>query len=57
MEYVLETNALSKRYRNFTALSGVTMHIPKGATPENHRASGLHGRRRYAGIVYFPACK
>lgn len=31
MEYVLETNALSKRYRNFTALSGVTMHIPKGA--------------------------
>lgn len=31
MEYVLETNALSKRYRNFTALSGLTMHIPKGA--------------------------
>ena len=31
MEYVLETNGLSKRYRNFTALSGLNMHIPKGA--------------------------
>ena len=25
--------------------------------PENHCAGGLHGRRRYAGIIYFPACK
>lgn len=31
MEYVLETNALCKRYRNFTALSGLNMHIPKGS--------------------------
>ena len=31
MEYVLETNALCKRYRNFTALDGLNMHIPKGA--------------------------
>lgn len=31
MEYVLETNALSKRYRTFTALNGLTMHIPKGS--------------------------
>ena len=31
MEYVLETNALSKSYRNFTALNGLNMHIPKGA--------------------------
>lgn len=31
MEYVLETNALTKRYRNFTALNGLTMRIPKGA--------------------------
>ena len=31
MEYVLETNALTKRYRNFTALNGLTMHIPKGS--------------------------
>ena len=31
MEYVLETNALCKRYRNFTALGGLNMHIPKGA--------------------------
>ena len=31
MEYVLETNAVTKRYRNFTALNGLTMRIPKGA--------------------------
>ena len=31
MEYVLETNALSKRYRSFTALNGLDMHIPKGS--------------------------
>lgn len=31
MEYVLKTNALCKHYRNFKALNGVTMNIPKGA--------------------------
>lgn len=31
MEYVLETNVLTKRYRSFTALNGLNMHIPKGA--------------------------
>ena len=31
MEYVLETNAVTKRYRGFTALNGLTMRIPKGA--------------------------
>ena len=31
MEYVLETNAVTKRYRSFTALNGLTMRIPKGA--------------------------
>lgn len=31
MEYVLETNAITKRYRGFTALSGLTMRIPKGS--------------------------
>ena len=31
MEYVLETNGLSKRYRAFTALNGLNMHIPKGS--------------------------
>ena len=31
MEYVLETNALCKRYRDFTALNGLDMRIPKGA--------------------------
>ncbi len=31
MEYVLETTGLSKRYRNFKALDGVNMHVPKGS--------------------------
>ena len=31
MEYVLETNGLSKRYRDFMALNGLNMHIPKGS--------------------------
>lgn len=31
MEYVLETSALRKRYRDFTALNGLDMHIPKGS--------------------------
>ncbi len=31
MEYVLEANALCKRYRDFTALNGLDMRIPKGS--------------------------
>ena len=31
MEYVLETKALCKRYRDFRALDGLDMRIPKGA--------------------------
>lgn len=31
MDYVLETNALCKNYRNFKALNNLTMHIPKGS--------------------------
>lgn len=31
MEYVLETDALCKSYRNFKALNGLSMHVPKGA--------------------------
>ena len=31
MEYVLETNAVTKRYRSFAALNGLTMRIPKGS--------------------------
>ena len=31
MEYVLKTNALSKQYKNFKALNGLSMNIPKGA--------------------------
>lgn len=31
MDYVLQTNGLSKRYRSFQALNGLNMHVPKGA--------------------------
>ena len=31
MEYVLKTQGLQKKYRNFTALSDVTMSVPKGS--------------------------
>lgn len=31
MDYVLRTNALSKSYKNFKALNGLSMNIPKGA--------------------------
>lgn len=31
MEYVLQTNRLTKKNRNFQALNGLTMHVPKGA--------------------------
>lgn len=31
MEYILTTDNLSKRYRHFKALDGLTMHVPKGA--------------------------
>ena len=30
MQYILETNGLCKKYKNFKALDGLTMHIPKG---------------------------
>lgn len=31
MDYVLETGALVKKYRHFTALNGLCMHVPQGA--------------------------
>lgn len=31
MEYVLTTNALTKQYKNFKALDGLSMNVPKGA--------------------------
>lgn len=31
MEYILTTDALCKNYRDFKALNGLSMHIPKGA--------------------------
>lgn len=31
MEYVLQTDSLTKRYRKFLALDGLSMHVPKGS--------------------------
>ncbi|MGN0311585.1 MAG: ATP-binding cassette domain-containing protein [Lachnospiraceae bacterium] len=31
MDYILRTNALSKSYKNFKALDGLTMNVPKGS--------------------------
>ncbi len=31
MDYVLQTDGLTKRYRNFQALDGLAMHVPKGS--------------------------
>ena len=31
MDYVLKTNSLSKSYKNFKALNGLSMNVPKGA--------------------------
>jgi len=31
MDYVLQTNSLTKKYKNLQALNGLSMHVPKGA--------------------------
>lgn len=31
MDYILTTNALTKQYKQFNALDGLSMHVPKGA--------------------------
>ena len=31
MEYILQTNSLTKKYKNFQALNGLSMHVPKGS--------------------------
>lgn len=31
MEYILKTNALHKKYKNFKALNGLSMNVPKGS--------------------------
>jgi len=31
VEYILETNDLRKQYKDFKALNGLTMHVPKGS--------------------------
>lgn len=31
MDYVLKTNAISKKYKDFKALDGLTMNVPKGS--------------------------
>lgn len=31
MEYILKTNSLEKKYKNFTAVKGLNMNVPKGS--------------------------
>ena len=31
MDYVLKTNVLCKQYKDFKALNGITMSVPKGS--------------------------
>ncbi len=31
LNYVLETNGITKKYKNFKALNGLTMHVPSGS--------------------------
>ena len=31
MDYVLKANALTKKYRHYKALDGLSMNVPKGA--------------------------
>ena len=31
MEYILETKNLEKKYKKFSAISNLNMHVPKGA--------------------------
>ena len=31
MDYALTTKGLNKKYKNFQALNGLTMHIPQGS--------------------------
>ena len=31
MEYILKANNIKKKYKNFVALDGLTMHVPKGS--------------------------
>ena len=48
MEYVLETHALTKTYRHFTALDGLTMRIPKGASMALSAETAPEKQRSYA---------
>ena len=34
MDYILQTNSLTKRYKNFQALNDLTMNVPKGSIYE-----------------------
>ena len=31
MNYIMQTNSLTKKYKNFQALNGLTMNVPKGS--------------------------
>ena len=44
MEYVLQTDNLTKCYKNIPALDGLTMHIPKGAIYGFVGRNGVRGK-------------
>lgn len=54
MEYVLETNALTKRYRGSIALDGLTMRIPQGAI---YGFVGRNGRGKTTLTALSAACQ
>ena len=50
MDYVLKTNALCKSYKNYKALNGLSMNIPKGAIYGFVGKNGAHKSQRPAGF-------
>ena len=54
MEYVLVTQGLSKHYKSFKALDGLTMHVPKGSI---YGFVGRNGAGKTTLIRLIWACK
>lgn len=48
MDYVLTTNALSKKYGAFKALDAVSMHVPKGLSMVSLEKMALAKQRSFA---------
>lgn len=72
MEYILSANGLYKSYKNFKALNGLSMNVPKGAIygfvgkngagkttadKDNMRPSGAYVRRLFSLRMQKRRCK